>query len=243
MLKGGEDPKFIARRLIVAASEDVGNADPRALEVAVAAGRAVEFVGPARGAHRARAGDDVHRAGAQVERLVPRHRRRPRTWWSARAPRARRWPCATRASRTPGASGTAPATSYPHDHPDAVLDESLLPEGLEGTRLLRADRPRAGGASWPRACATCGRACGRTTSPSRRRGRLLGGAPRRHRRHRGGGASAAGAAGAPRPATGTRSGSARAPWPSLLVLNEVVFHVVHQARHGACRRAATCRCT
>jgi putative ATPase len=45
MLTGGEDPKFIARRLVVFASEDVGNADPRALDVAVAVSRAVEFVG------------------------------------------------------------------------------------------------------------------------------------------------------------------------------------------------------
>ena len=45
MLTGGEDPKFIARRLVIFASEDVGNADPRALEVAVAVSRAVEFVG------------------------------------------------------------------------------------------------------------------------------------------------------------------------------------------------------
>ena len=45
MLTGGEDPKFITRRMIVFASEDVGNADPRALELAVAVSRAVEFVG------------------------------------------------------------------------------------------------------------------------------------------------------------------------------------------------------
>jgi putative ATPase len=45
MIAGGEDPKFIVRRMIVFASEDVGNADPRALEVAVAVARAVEFVG------------------------------------------------------------------------------------------------------------------------------------------------------------------------------------------------------
>lgn len=45
MLYGGEDPKFIIRRVIICAAEDVGNADPRALEVAVAAARAVEFVG------------------------------------------------------------------------------------------------------------------------------------------------------------------------------------------------------
>lgn len=45
MLYAGEDPKFIVRRVIICAAEDVGNADPRALEVAVAAARAVEFVG------------------------------------------------------------------------------------------------------------------------------------------------------------------------------------------------------
>lgn len=45
MIAGGEDPRFIARRMIVFASEDVGNADPTALSVAVAAGRAVEVVG------------------------------------------------------------------------------------------------------------------------------------------------------------------------------------------------------
>jgi putative ATPase len=45
MLNAGEDPKFIARRLVIFASEDIGNADPRALELAVAASRAVEFVG------------------------------------------------------------------------------------------------------------------------------------------------------------------------------------------------------
>jgi putative ATPase len=45
MLEGGEDARYIARRLIVHASEDVGNADPRALLVAVAAAQAVEHVG------------------------------------------------------------------------------------------------------------------------------------------------------------------------------------------------------
>lgn len=45
MIKGGEDPKFIARRIIICASEDVGNADPRALEVAVNAFKAIEIIG------------------------------------------------------------------------------------------------------------------------------------------------------------------------------------------------------
>lgn len=45
MVEAGEDPRFIARRMIVFASEDVGNADPQALSVATAAAQAVEFVG------------------------------------------------------------------------------------------------------------------------------------------------------------------------------------------------------
>ena len=45
MLEGGEDPRFIARRMIILASEDIGNADPRALQVAVSAAHALEHVG------------------------------------------------------------------------------------------------------------------------------------------------------------------------------------------------------
>ena len=45
MLEGGEDPRFIARRMVILASEDIGNADPEALVVAVAAAAAVEHVG------------------------------------------------------------------------------------------------------------------------------------------------------------------------------------------------------
>ena len=45
MLEGGEDPRFIARRMVILASEDIGNADPQALVVATAAAQAVERVG------------------------------------------------------------------------------------------------------------------------------------------------------------------------------------------------------
>src|SRR6185312_15517805 len=45
MVAAGEDPRFIARRLIISASEDVGNADPRALQVAVAAAQALDHIG------------------------------------------------------------------------------------------------------------------------------------------------------------------------------------------------------
>ncbi|MEF8846869.1 MAG: replication-associated recombination protein A [Candidatus Paceibacterota bacterium] len=45
MVESGEDPRFIARRMVIFASEDIGNADPQALEVATNVARAVEFVG------------------------------------------------------------------------------------------------------------------------------------------------------------------------------------------------------
>ena len=67
MIAAGEDPQFIARRLIISASEDVGNADPRALQVAVAAAAGARLRRPARGAVRPRPGDDLHRHRAEVE--------------------------------------------------------------------------------------------------------------------------------------------------------------------------------
>jgi putative ATPase len=132
MLTGGEDPKFIARRLIVAASEDVGNADPRALEVAVAAGRAVEFVG------MPEARITLAQATTYIA-LAPKSNASYRAVNAAmdRVERegARRPPLSLRdASRANAANlGHGAGYRYPHDAPDAVLDGSLLPEGLEGT--------------------------------------------------------------------------------------------------------------
>jgi putative ATPase len=135
MLKGGEDPKFIARRLIVAASEDVGNADPRALSVAVAAGRAVEFVGL----------PEARIALAQATTyiaLAPKSNASYRAIDAALAQvereGARRPPLALRDSSVANARGLGNGEGYryPHDHTDGVLDESLLPEGMEGTTFF-----------------------------------------------------------------------------------------------------------
>ena len=68
MLEGGEDPRFIARRMVILASEDIGNADPRRSLVAVAAAHAVEHVGLPGGAAQPRPGGDLPREGAEVER-------------------------------------------------------------------------------------------------------------------------------------------------------------------------------
>ncbi len=111
MLAGGEDPKYIARRLIVAASEDVGNADPEALRGRRGGGARGGVRRPARGAHHPRPGDDLPRAGAEVERELPGDQRGDRSWWSARARAGRRWRCATPAPRTRGTWGTARATA------------------------------------------------------------------------------------------------------------------------------------
>ena len=82
MLESGEDARFIARRMIVLASEDIGNADPRALLVAVAAAQAVEHVGlPEARLNLAQAAIYLARApksNASLERSKRGHARRPR---------------------------------------------------------------------------------------------------------------------------------------------------------------------
>src|SRR5687768_8068697 len=76
MIAAGEDPRFIARRLIISASEDVGNADPRALQVAVSAAQALDWVGLPE-AQYALAQATVYLATA------PKSIRSGRAYWSA----------------------------------------------------------------------------------------------------------------------------------------------------------------
>ena len=78
MLEAGEDPLYIARRLVRFASEDIGNADPQALTVAVAAKDAAHFIGMPEGQHRARAGGDLSRHRAEEQRGLHRLQRRRR---------------------------------------------------------------------------------------------------------------------------------------------------------------------
>ena len=123
MLEGGEDPRFIARRMVILASEDIGNADPRALEVAVAA-----------------APPSSTWACPSARSTSPR---RPSTWRSprSRTPRTRRSAarasgCAStatplppdhlRSAAYPGAKklGRGEGYDYPHDRPEGVSDRS-----------------------------------------------------------------------------------------------------------------------
>ena len=92
MLEGGEDARFIARRMVILASEDVGNADPRALVVAVAAAQALEHVGlPEAQLNLAQAA--IYLANA------PKSNASARAIWDARSRGAR--------ARHPGAAGRA----------------------------------------------------------------------------------------------------------------------------------------
>lgn len=137
MLHAGEDPKFIARRIIIAASEDVGNADPRAIGLANAAARSVEFVG------MPEARIPLAQAAVFVA-LAPKSNASYRAIDAAldhvERYGAQRPPLAIRDSSRANAKNFGHGTGYryPHDFPDAVLDESLLPEGMEHVTFFTA---------------------------------------------------------------------------------------------------------
>ena len=135
MLEGGEDPRFLARRIVIAASEDVGNADPQALVVAVAAAQAVEHVGlPEAQLNLAQAAIYVARA--------PKSNASAQAIWSARADVRREGiqqpPAMLRGSNYRGAEARGHGTGYisPHDDP-ARLGLGHLPESLGGRTYYR----------------------------------------------------------------------------------------------------------
>ena len=126
MLEAGEDPRFIARRMVILASEDIGNAAPQAIAIAVATSHAVQLVGMPEGAH----------ALAQCATYL------------ACAPKSNASYAALNAARAhvrdhgvhqppepllPGARGVG--YDYPHDHPGSVSPQELLPEAVIGTRF------------------------------------------------------------------------------------------------------------
>ena len=142
MLEAGEDPLYIARRLIRFASEDVGNADPQALTVAVAAKDAVAFHRHARGQHRARAGGHLPGDGAEEQRRLHAPTALPRPTRTRR--RAEPVPLHLRNAPTKLMKQLeyGKGYQYAHDDRDAVTDMDCLPPSLAGQDVLRADRSR-----------------------------------------------------------------------------------------------------
>ncbi len=131
MLRGGEDPIFIARRLVISASEDIGNADPNALKIAVAAFHALQLVGlPEARINLAQAVTylatapksnasclAIDAALSEVDRQgreeVPRHLRGTGYSGAARL-------------------GHGEGYLYPHDYPGGRVKQDYLPEELRG---------------------------------------------------------------------------------------------------------------
>ena len=129
MLEAGEDARFIARRLVILASEDVGMADPQSLLIADAAARAVEFVGlPEAQLNLAQA--VVHLACAPKSNRVTVAIGRARADVRERA--AGEVPAHLRDAHYRGAKdlGHGEGYDYPHDHPDGFVDQQYRPSEL-----------------------------------------------------------------------------------------------------------------
>jgi putative ATPase len=135
MLEGGEDARFIARRMIVLASEDIGNADPRALLVAVAAAHAVEHVGlPEARLNLAQAAIYLANAPKSNASYVALKEASAdvREHGQARPPDALRDASYYGAKKL----GRGKGYVYPHDDPTG-FDLDFLPDELKGRRYYR----------------------------------------------------------------------------------------------------------
>jgi putative ATPase len=134
MLEGGEDPRFIVRRMVILASEDIGNADPMALVVATAAGQAVDRVGlPECALNLAQAA--VYLATAPKSNASYRGIRRAGA--HVREHGAKDPPAYLRDAHYYGARklGRGVGYVYPHEEPEGLADQPLMPAGLEEERF------------------------------------------------------------------------------------------------------------
>jgi len=135
MIEGGEDPRFIARRMVVLASEDVGNADPNALTVAVSTAHAVEHVGMPECAHNL-AQCAVYLALAPKSNASYRALAEARRWVREHGPVNP--PDALRSAAYPGAKklGRGRDYDYPHSHTEGVSGQELMPPEAKGESFL-----------------------------------------------------------------------------------------------------------
>jgi putative ATPase len=127
MIEAGEDPRFIARRVVILASEDIGNADPRALLIATAAQQAVETLGMpearialAQAVTYLACAPKSNAAYLAVEKALE----------DVRSGRTLEVPKHLRDSHYRGAEklGHGAGYEYSHDHPDAWVNQEYLPE-------------------------------------------------------------------------------------------------------------------
>ncbi|MEU8235925.1 AAA family ATPase [Actinoplanes sp. NPDC048967] len=136
MLVAGEDPRFIARRIVIFASEDVGMADPQALLIATAAAQAVQSVGlPEAQLNLAQA--VVHLATAPKSNAVTTALGEALA--DVRAGRGGAVPPALRDAHYPGSRGLGHGKGYryPHDDPKGVVRQQYVPDDLIGADYYR----------------------------------------------------------------------------------------------------------
>jgi putative ATPase len=127
MLEAGEDPRFIARRLVILASEDIGNADPQALPIALAAMQAVELIGlPECQLNLAQAVTYLATAPKSNASYLAIIKARE----DVRSGRTLEVPQHLRDSHYQGSSqlGHGEGYEYPHDHAGGWVDQVYLPE-------------------------------------------------------------------------------------------------------------------
>ena len=141
LLEGGEDPRFICRRLILSASEDVGLADPGALQMAVACQQAVELIGMPEGfiplaettvyLSLARKSNSAYAAYIAASREVKQNGCQPVPFHLRNA--------ATSLQKT---WGFGKDYKYPHNYPESWVQQAYLPEKLASAKFYK---PRANG--------------------------------------------------------------------------------------------------
>ena len=136
MIEAGEDPRFIARRVIISAAEDIGIADPQALPVAVAAAQAVQLIGMPEG-RIPLAEAVVYLATAPKSNAA--YRALDEAIADVRAGRIGRVPAPLRDAHYPGATrlGHGKGYVYPHDEPVGVAEQQHLPDPLVGREYYR----------------------------------------------------------------------------------------------------------
>ena len=136
MIEGGEDPRFIARRIIICAAEDVGNADPTALMLAVTAMQAAEMIGwpearipIAQAVTYIAAAPKSNAAYLAIDRAMS----------DVQGRECGPVPLHLRDNHYRGAQllGHGKGYQYPHDYPDGYVNQQYLPEALAGTSYYR----------------------------------------------------------------------------------------------------------
>jgi putative ATPase len=134
MLEAGEDPRFILRRIVIFAAEDVGNADPQGLVVATAALQAVELVGLPEGVL------PMTQAVTYLA-LAPKSNRALTTYGAARKLVKEHGALPVPAKLRPGSNAASKSLGhgegyrYPHDFEGNYVPEDYLPDKLVGTKI------------------------------------------------------------------------------------------------------------